>query len=65
MDLEGDWRKAKGGAFALKYVLTVTASAIAELGTSDHRCALPPYSRAMARAEISTFIEFVTSGFDL
>ena len=26
---------SKGGAFALKYVLTVTASAVAELGTSD------------------------------
>ena len=33
MDVDRDFRKLRGGAFALKYVLTVTASAIAELGT--------------------------------
>ena len=33
MDVDRDSKKFRGGAFALKYVLTVTASAIAELGT--------------------------------
>ena len=35
MELDQHRGKVRGGAFALKYVLTVTASAIAELGMSD------------------------------